>query len=147
MIMFENLWNVSQDFFCIHLSTVTFPRKFRMSSQRELFTTAAHLHLAEGREQLTRTNDDGVQTVHERLTAFTASLIRFYNHKANRARAFGWFGGLYELPTRTLLSATTSCGALVVTDITVVSCHTLTTFGLIFLSTYNANTPRQSTTL
>jgi len=56
------------------------------------------------RTQLTRMNS-GVQTVHERLTAFTASLIRFYNHEANHARAFGRFGGLYELPTRALLSA------------------------------------------
>lgn len=62
-----------------------------MSPRRELFVTAGHLHFTEGRERLAWTNGGGgggAQTVHERLAAFMASLIRFYNHEAYRARAF-----------------------------------------------------------
>lgn len=148
---------MNQEFFAsVRLSAVTLARKFRMSPQRELFATAAHLHLAaKGRgadAQLARTNggDAGVQTVHERLTAFTASLIRFYNHEANHSREHSAdLGGLYELPTRALLSAATSRARARPRSLSispVVSRRALTTFALIFLiHVYNAKTPRQST--
>jgi len=138
--------NINQEFFAFgrrrcdtrsQIPNVTAARIIRYSS------AFASRRRERERTQLTRMKGGGVQTVHERLTAFTASLIRFYNHEANHARAFSRFGGLYELPTRALLSAAALArGASVVTDITVVSRRALTTLALIFLSRYNAKIHR-----